>query len=242
MNTVAIIGAAGGIGRVLVDELIANGNNIIALDLPKSLSTHPLKCSSIPIDVLDSDSINLATSTVRGMDLELDGLVNLAGYTKGVRPLVDIDLAAFDDTIMGNLRGVFTSTRALLPLMAKNASVVTVASGLAQSIRPGHGAYAMAKAGIIAMTKTLAIEEAPRIRVNAVAPGPVQTAFLTGGTGVSNEDQASIIDVRKMASATPLGRIAIPTDVTGPIRFLLGKQSGFMTGQVLWINGGAYMP
>jgi NAD(P)-dependent dehydrogenase (short-subunit alcohol dehydrogenase family) len=126
--------------------------------------------------------------------------------------------------------------------MAQNGSIVTVASGLAQSIRPGHGAYAMAKAGIIAMTKTLAIEESPRLRVNAVAPGPVQTAFLTGGTGVSNEDQACIIDVEKLASATPLGRIAIPTDVTGPIRFLLSDQSGFMTGQVLWINGGAYMP
>ena len=64
MSTVAIIGAAGGIGRVLVDELIANGINIIALDLPKSLSAHPLKCSSIPIDVLDSDSINLATRII----------------------------------------------------------------------------------------------------------------------------------------------------------------------------------
>ena len=242
MSTVAIIGAAGGIGRVLVDELSANGSNVIALDLPTSLRAHPLKCTSIPIDILDTESIDLATNIVRSMNLELDGLVNLAGYTKGVRPLVEMDLATFDDTIMGNLRGVFTSTRELLPLMAQNGSIVTVASGLAQSIRPGHGAYAMAKAGIIAMTKTLAIEESPRLRVNAVAPGPVQTAFLTGGTGVSTEDQACIIDVEKLASATPLGRIAIPTDVTGPIRFLLSDQSGFMTGQVLWINGGAYMP
>lgn len=242
MSVVAIIGAAGGIGRILVQHLLANGREVVALDLPASLHRHPLDCPTIPIDLLDETSITLATDYIEGMDLNLTGLVNLAGYTKGVTQLSDITMADFDHMIAGNLRGFFAVTRSILPLMAEGGSVVTVTSGLAQAVRPGHGAYAMAKAGIITMTKTMALEHAPRLRINAVAPGPVQTAFLTGGTGLSGEDQASIIDVEQMAAAVPLGRIAIPEDVTGPIRFLLGDESGFMTGQVLWINGGAYMP
>lgn len=242
MSAVAVIGAAGGIGRMLVRQLLEDGQDVIALDLPASLRAHSLGCPSIPIDFLADESILQATRHLKEMKVEINGLVNLAGFTKGVVPLADISLADFDNTIAGNLRGVFTSTRAILPLMAQGGSVVTVASGLANAVRLGHGAYAMAKAGIIAMTKTMALEHAPKLRVNAVAPGPVQTAFLTGGTGVSAEDQASLIDVEKLAAATPLGRIAVPEDVTGPIRFLIDTESRFMTGQVLWINGGAYMP
>ena len=242
MSGIAVIGGAGGIGRVLVDRLLADGKDVIVLDLPASLDRHDLPCLTVPIDLLDLDTIACAAERVADMADPLSGIVNLAGYTMGVTPLSDLPMDTFDTTIDGNLRGVFASTRAMMAGMADHGSVVTVASGLAQFIRPGHGAYAMAKAGIIAMTKTMALEEAPRLRVNAVAPGPVQTAFLTGGTGRSTEEEASIVDAEQIARLTPLGRIAMPEDVAGPIQFLLGDQSRFMTGQVLWINGGAYMP
>jgi len=120
--------------------------------------------------------------------------------------------------------------------------MVNAASGLAQYIRPGFGAYAAAKAGVIALTKTLAIENAPVVRVNAVAPSAVDTAFLRGGTGRSNEDEDIEMDVDAYVNAIPLKRIATPIDIVEPILFLLGTGSGYMTGQVLWINGGAYMP
>ncbi|MEM7566502.1 MAG: SDR family oxidoreductase [Pseudomonadota bacterium] len=242
MSTVAVIGAAGGIGRVLVAELIAAGETVLALDLPASLERHPLPCEAIPIDLRDEASIAEAAARVEAMGAPLDGLVNLAGYTLGVMPLTETPVETFDDVLAGNLRGTLLSTRALMPLMADGGSVVTTASGLAQFVRPGHGAYAMAKAGLIAMTKTLALEEAPRLRVNAVAPGPVRTAFLTGGTGRSDERGESLVSPEQMAALTPLKRLAEPEDVTGPIRFLLGPDSRFLTGQVLWINGGAYMP
>lgn len=239
---IAIIGAAGGIGHAVVQSLAGGGHRVIALDLPASLDRHSLNVPAIPIDVLSADAVDKAVAELAGMGGQLDGLVNLAGYTRGVMPLADTETEAFDDTVAGNLRGVFLSTKALLPLMAQQASIVMISSGLAQFIRPGHGAYAASKAGVIALAKTFALECAPKVRVNVVAPGPVRTAFLTGGTGRSDESEPSLVEVEQFAAAVPMGRIAQPEDIVGPIEFLLGPQSSFMTGQVLWVNGGAYMP
>ncbi|WAP68359.1 SDR family oxidoreductase [Jiella pelagia] len=174
----------------------------------------------------------------------LDGFVNLAGYNARLTPLAEMETGYFDEVIAGNLRGAFLAARAARPLLAarEGSSFVMVSSGLAHHVRPGYGAYSAAKAAVIAMTKTLALEWAPNVRVNAVAPGLVDTAFLRGGTGRSEEDGASVVDLDAYRRATPLARIAEPVDVTGPIRFLLSQDSRFMTGQVLWVNGGGYMP
>ncbi len=72
--------------------------------------------------------------------------------------------------------------------------------------------------------------------------GTADTAFLRGGTGRPDEDKAVSLDVDAYSAVIPLRRIAVPDDVAGPVVFLLGPQSGYMTGQTLWVNGGAYMP
>ena len=95
---------------------------------------------------------------------------------------------------------------------------------------------------MIALTKTFALEHAKRVRVNAVAPGPVDTAFLRGGTGRSDENGPLHIDLDVFNKLIPMGRVAVPEDIVGPIMFLLGPNSRYMTGQTLWVNGGAYMP
>lgn len=239
---VAVLGAAGGIGRELVNALRSEGHDVFGLDLPASLERHPLEIATLPIDVTSEDSIKQAFDALASLAPELDGFVNLAGYTHGVMRLEETPTNLFDDTVAGNLRGMFLSTKAALPMISEGGSVVLVSSGLAQFIRPGHGAYAAAKAGIIAMAKTFALETAPKLRVNTVAPGPVRTAFLSGGTGRSTKDQPDLVPVDEMAKMIPMQRVATPGDVTGPIQFLLDDASAFMTGQVLWINGGAYMP
>ena len=149
-----------------------------------------------------------------------------------------------DTTIDGNLRTTFLACTAAMPLLeaGEDASLVNIASGLAQFIRPHYGPYAAAKAGMIALTKTLAHEHAPKVRCNVVAPGAVDTAFLRGGTGRSDEQQQTTIDVAAYGAMIPLNRIAVPDDIVGPILFLLGPGSRYMTGQSLWVNGGAYMP
>ena len=99
----------------------------------------------------------------------------------------------------------------------------------------------MSEAGIAAMTRQLALELAPKCRVNCVAPSAVNTAFLRGGTGRSDEQQAERLDREAYAKTIPLGRIAEPRDITGPIQFLLSPAAGYVTGQVLQVNGGTYM-
>ena len=87
----------------------------------------------------------------------------------------------------------------------------------------------------------LAEENAPAVRVNAVAPNAVRTAFLTGGTG-RPQDEQQLLDLESYGRSLPLGRNAEPEDIVGPILFLLGPGSAFMTGQVLHINGGLWQP
>ncbi|HWK68956.1 MAG TPA: SDR family oxidoreductase [Rhizobiaceae bacterium] len=241
-RSVAILGGAGGIGRAVVAALKETGDDVIVLDLSASLERHRLDVPCIPIDVLSEAAIDAAVARLRRERPALDGFVNLAGFNASIQPLSETTTEYFDDVIAGNLRGAFLSTRAIMPLMSQDGSVVMVASGLARFIRPGYGSYAAAKAGVIALANTLALEFAPKVRVNTVAPGLVDTAFLRGGTGRSDEAGESVVNLGPYLSAIPLRRLAEPEDIVGPIRFLLGPDSGYMTGQVLWINGGAYMP
>jgi len=238
---IAVLGGAGGIGRALVAALREGGDAPTVLDLPASLQRHPPRAQSVAIDLHDEASVKAAFEALMD-DGPLDGFVNLAGFTRGLQTVTEMSTDAIDDTLSGNLRGAFLASRAVAPQVRAGGSVVHVASGLAQHIRPGHGAYAAAKAGVIALTKTMAVELAPHIRVNCVAPGLVETAFLTGGTGRSDEAGSPFLSVDAALSAVPMGRHARPEDVVGPILFLLGPASAFMTGQVLWVNGGSYMP
>jgi 3-oxoacyl-[acyl-carrier protein] reductase len=105
-----------------------------------------------------------------------------------------------------------------------------------------YGAYGPAKAGLLLLMRQLALENAPHVRVNAVAPVPVDTAFLRGGTGRSDEQGEPPLPTEVLAKLAPMGRMATPEDIVGPVLFLLSNASAYMTGQTLFVNGGAYMP
>jgi len=170
------------------------------------------------------------------------GFVNLCGFVTGDGPLVSRAPSEWHEVMSGNLNAAFFAARAFAPRMAPGGAMVQVGSGLGHLARPGYGPYAIAKAGIAALTRQMAIEMAPGIRVNCVAPSAVDTAFLRGGTGRSDEDEAVRLDIDAYSAAIPLKRIAGPTDVTGPILFLLSDAAAYITGQVLHVNGGAFMP
>lgn len=245
-NRIAVLGACGGIGRALVTACLARGDTVCALDLDASLSRHPPPAGVVTyaVDATNEATLKTAFTDLHGAWGHLNGFVNLCGFMHDNAPVDQIDLDIFDQIVDGNLRAVLAGARHALPLLreAPNASMVNAASGLAQFVRPGFGAYAAAKAGAIALTKTLALENAPGVRVNAIAPAAVDTAFLRGGTGRSNEDDAVHLDLDAYVAAIPLQRMAVVDDIVGPMLFLLGPQSRYMTGQVLWLNGGAYMP
>lgn len=243
MRRLAVLGGAGGIGRALVARAVAEGWRVSVLDLPASLARHPVPAGvqAIPVDARDAASVAAAFAALGD---GLEGFVNLAGFLLGMGRLEAVQPEFWDEVVAGNLRAAFLTARAALPLLAKgeNASMVQMVSGLAAHTRPGYGPYAACKAAMVSMTKTLALEAAPAIRVNAVGPGAVDTAFLRGGTGRSDEDGATNLDIATYSAMMPLKRIAQPSDVVGPVMFLLGPDSAYMTGQVLWVNGGAYMP
>ncbi|GKX34851.1 MAG: hypothetical protein MnENMB40S_24690 [Rhizobiaceae bacterium MnEN-MB40S] len=239
---IAILGGAGGIGRALVAALTEAGDDVVVLDLPASIERHRPTTRTIEIDVLSEEAINTAARELADHWPSVDGYVHLAGYNPSIHSVADTPTDYFDNVVSGNLRGAFLSAKAIMPLMSDGGSVVMIASGLGRYIRPGFVSYASAKAGLMALANTLALEWSPKVRVNTVAPGFVDTAFSHGGTGISDETAEIEVDLEKYVSVIPLARVAEPEDIVGPIRFLLGSDSAYMTGQVLWVNGGAYMP
>jgi 3-oxoacyl-[acyl-carrier protein] reductase len=244
---VLVTGGAGGIGRGLVAALQEAGCRVAVMDLAASLSRHPAAAGvrAIEADLSDEASVTAAFGVLSSEWDALDGVAMLAGFSLARQPIASFDAAAWDSVIEGNLRSTFLTARAALPLLHKgdNPSVVTTASGLAVKSTPGFGPYAAAKAGVISMTKLLAAENAPKVRVNAIAPSAVDTAFLRGGTGRGGDDAAggTHVDLAAYAATIPMQRIATVEDVLGPVLFLLGPASGYVTGQTLHINGGLLM-
>lgn len=240
---IAVLGAAGGIGRALVEALRAEGCTILGLDLVASLAKGPLPedVAEITLDATDEASVAAAFERIAEAHGALDGFVNLAGFTAARSPLAETNAASFAEVIDGNLTSTFLTAKAAAPLLARGTdpAMVLVSSGLAVKATPGYGPYAAAKAGVIALTRLLAQEWAPTVRVNAVAPGAVETPFLTGGTGRAARE--TNFDRDAYVRGVPLARMAQPADVVGPILFLLGPASGYVTGQVVHVNGGLLM-
>jgi 3-oxoacyl-[acyl-carrier protein] reductase len=234
---IAILGGCGGIGRDLVAALRADGTTPIVLDLSASIEAHPMDVETHTVDATDADAM-LRVADEAG---EIGGFVNLCGFMSDAEPLATHTPETWASLIDGNLTSAFYAARAFSSHIIDGGAMVLTGSGLGHFARPGYGAYAVAKAGIAAITRQLALELAPNCRVNCVAPSAVDTAFLRGGTGRSDEQQAERLDREAYAKTIPLGRIAKPRDITGPIQFLLSPASDYITGQVLHVNGGTYM-
>ncbi len=239
-RTLAILGGAGAIGRTLTLYAIKNDWRVIVLDLKSTIEKYSVP-SGVEFKYIDLFDENLLAETFKSLG-SLQGFVNTSGFTTSMQEIVDLDSEDITEVITGNLIGAFKVSKLVVPkLKDGKGAMVNVASGLASFARPNFGPYAAAKAGLISMTKTLALESAPKVRVNAVAPSVVDTEFIKGGAG-RDQIKPLDLDLENIAMATPLKRLATPEDIVGPIMFLLGDASKYMTGQVLWVNGGSYMP
>ncbi|MFM7345578.1 MAG: SDR family NAD(P)-dependent oxidoreductase [Tagaea sp.] len=242
-----MVGGAGGIGRALVAALIGQGAKVAVLDLPASLARHkpPAGVLAHALDATDEAQVRDAFASVRKEWGGLDALVNLAGFAKEKTPVGATPRAAWDEVMDGNLTAAFLCSQAALPLLreGRDAAIVNMSSGLAVKPAPGYGPYSVAKAGVLALTRLLAAENAPAIRVNAVAPAAVDTAFLKGGTGRGGDDGhvPARLDLDAYLKTVPLARLAQPDDVVGPILFLLSPAAAYVTGQTLHVNGGLWM-
>lgn len=249
---VIVIGGCGGIGRAYVDGVVASGCRVAVLDRPSAIEAAPPP-PGIRVFPVDATDEGLLAEAFHAIDAEwggLDVLTHVAGINPRQARVEEIDGAEFDRVMAVNLRSAVACARLGLPLLRRSgsAAMLFVSSGLALNPEPTYGSYAMSKAGLIALVKTLAKENAPAIRVNVVAPGVVDTAFLSGGTGSGGRAGArgwfdDLGDLRdRILASIPLGRMAVAEDVSGPMLFLSGDAARYMTGQVLYINGGRLMP
>lgn len=240
-----VAGGCGGIGRHLVNQACSLGAQVAVLDLPSSIERHGSgmpRC--IAMNATDAASVDAAVLQAASELGGIDACVNLVGFMSEPKALTQTSTAVWQEILHGNLDAAFFISRAALPHLHKSerGSLLHVASGLGAWARPNFGAYGPAKAGLILLVRELALENAPKVRVNAVAPGAVDTAFLRGGTGRSDESGTPNVNPATYGQVVPLGRIAVPQDVTDPILFMLSPAAGYITGQTLQINGGTYMP
>jgi 3-oxoacyl-[acyl-carrier protein] reductase len=245
-SAVALITGGGtGIGRATALALARQGARAVAISYNVSeddarqtcedLAVAGVNCVAVKGDIRSDADIRRLVATVVDSFGGLDILINNAGITQYV-PLRDLE-AMTDDiwnlTFDTNLRGPFYCCRAAAPhLRASNGAIINVASMAGLRGAGSSLAYAVSKAGVIHMTRVLAVALAPEIRVNCVAPGLVQTRWFERGIGKG----ATEAEAQRVASATPLARTAMPEDVADVIIGLLASRH--VTGQDVVIDGG----
>ncbi|MGD8375879.1 MAG: 3-oxoacyl-[acyl-carrier-protein] reductase [Acidobacteriota bacterium] len=240
-RTAVVSGASQGIGRAIALALAARGARVLALArsarrLEETVALAAESAGSVrpvPCDVADGESVAAAAAGILA-DSGVDYLINNAGVTRDglLMRMKETDWNAVLDT---NLSGVFRLSRAFLPAMirARFGRIVNVSSVVAQAGNPGQANYAASKGGIEGFTRSLAREVASRnVTVNAIAPGYIDTPM----TAALDEPQREAL-----LSRIPMRRLGTPEDVAGAVIFLLADGAGYITGQVLHVNGGMYM-
>lgn len=226
-RTAVVTGGTSGIGAAIVDRLLRDGLRVIVLD-----RAEPKAGEWVAVDLLEPDQIAEAGRTVAGLAPRVDVLVNNAGVLLE-SALADQKAADLDLMLAINLRAPFLVTQALLPLMEDGGRIINTASELGYLGRQNLSAYAATKGGVLTMTRSWARELAPRILVNAVAPGPVETPLLSFDR-MTPEEQA-------VETANPLGRIGQPAEIAQVVSFLASPDTSFITGQCFSVDGGAAM-
>ena len=248
-DKVAIItGAAGGIGRSLVQRFLEEGARVAAFDLNQAgldevkaqFPQYAGQLSTVHLDITDHDAVARAVQKVHADFKQIDILVNNAGWDVA-KQFVDTTPDLWDKLIAINLKGPLSLQHAVVPLMvaAGGGKIVNIASDAGRVGSSGESVYAACKGGIIAFSKTLARETARAgVRVNVVCPGPTDTALLQSFTG-GGEFGQKIYDGLKRA--IPLKRLGQPEDIPGAVAFLSSDDANFITGQVLSVSGGLTM-
>lgn len=203
-----------------------------------------VKSLALEVDVTDPESVGQMVEQVKSVFSRLDILVNNAGTSMEPAPLVHTDPEAWRKTIEINLTGTMLCCRAAAPLMMDNPNggkIINMSSRAAFRGAIWIHAYCASKAGIIGLTRSMALELAPfKICVNALCPGDIDTELKRWGWEKEALIKSKTVDdiAAEAAKATPLGRVGIPEDVAAAVAFFASPDSDYLTGEILNITGG----
>ncbi len=237
-----VTGGARGIGQAIAMTFAREGADIVVADVNLEVAQQTAsdieglgrRAMALAMDVTNYEAVEEGINKILDKMGKVDILVNNAGITKD-NLLLRMSPADWDAVINVNLKGTFNCIKAVTRPMVKQRSgrIISIASIIGLMGNPGQANYAASKAGIIALTKTVAKELASRnINANAVAPGFIQTAM----TAKLPEDIK-----KKMQEAIPLGTLGTPEDVANVCLFLASEESRYITGQTITVDGGMVM-
>ncbi len=235
-----VTGASRGIGRAVALRLAAEGVKVAvnynsgeapAQQLVDKISAQGGEALPLQADVAEEAQVKSMVAQVRKQWGRVDILVNNAGIRKD-RLLMRMTTREWDDPINVNLRGAFFCTKAVLPLMVRQrrGRIINMSSVVGVAGNPGQANYAASKAALIGLTKSVAKEVARRnITANALAPGYILTGMVEE---LSDDLKQMILD------RVPMNRLGVPEDIAGVVAFLCTDEAGYITGQVIRVDGG----
>jgi NAD(P)-dependent dehydrogenase (short-subunit alcohol dehydrogenase family) len=227
-KTALVTGAARGIGAAIAERLANGGWRVVLADRdPAGGETAGRIGSSAcfeQADVSDEEDVIRTINVVREREQRLDALICNAGFMIR-KPIAQLTLAEWNRVLGTNLTSMFLLARAAEDLLrAAHGAIVTIASTRAHQSEPGTESYAASKGGLVALTHALSISLGPQVRVNCVSPGWINSRVET----LSEADHAQ----------HPAGRVGTPEDIAALVAWLVGPESGFVTGAELIIDGG----
>ena len=232
-----VTGASKGIGRAIASTLAASGAKVMLSSrkqeaLDEAAATMDGEVATFAANAGDPEQAEACVAATVARFGRVDILVNNAATNPYQGPTIDVDLSRYDKTFLVNLRGplVWTQLAHRASMAEHGGSVINIASVGGLSVEPSIGVYNTTKAGIIYLTKTLAAELGPKVRVNAIAPGLVRTDFARA-LWETNEDA--------LARRLPTRRLGEPEDVAGAALFLASDLASWITGHTLVVDGGA---
>lgn len=246
-----VTGAAQGLGLGIAERLARNGATIVMADLQREkveneaggLRKPGLQVFPAYVDVSDSASVDRLFAEVAEAHGRIDILVNNAGVGQQVAPVVELEDGEWDRVIRVTLTGTFYCCRAAGRIMEgqESGAIVNISSINGQNPAALVAAYNAAKEGVISLTRTLALELAAYgVRVNAVCPGPVYTAFNRSNMAQRSKTLGLTEEkmIERIRSAIPLGRWGEPEDIANGVAFLCSPAAAWITGEVLRVSGG----
>lgn len=240
-RTAIVTGGAGGFGSATARAFADAGANVVVADIDgaraKDLAGELPSAHAVTTDVTDETAVRSLIAETMDRFGALHVMVNNAGLPHRQGPLEEMDVADADYQFAINIRSVFLGCKHAIRALreAGGGVIVNVASIAGKRPRPGMVVYNATKGAVVTLTRGLAAEVGPQIRVNAVNPLVSQTGFIRNALGIDSLDQAMRTS---LTANVPMGRIADPQDVANGIVYLASDQASFLTGVCLDVDGG----